>query len=871
MSIAAEEARRSLDGQTIWLWHYLHADWQWEQSREWHEERYALAVEEVLDLMRIDEELTYFFDTASEFYEPVARLLGPRVEELKERVREGRIRIVSAQVANGRPNLIADETYLRNLQIGRAFFEANLPPTDLSLFHSVDIAIGHSQMPQILNLAGFSYYRAWRPHGPMNALGIPHQFHWQGMDGSTIMVTRGAYGGFYFDAHVPWDFETDWDGAVVRFYEHLLHDQRLHDRSPSNQLWAIQGCDDCRPYRTWSGDKPFDLPGFIARWRENESAPLNWCTPLEFSQAVAKHADSLPTVIGAVDGCDCSYNAANSGTNGLWTWRIQNDRRLLRAERWASVAASLGEPDRSEELTRLWAQHLVYQAHAEEFAFAEDFDHLVDLAQEVRLATKRIEESSLQAIALAAGGGDRLTRQIFNPNPWPVSVDVEVYHAPAVAGIESLQFVDSDGKQLPSQILSELRHQRYAGSVNDQHNLVRVDLPAFGYQTITIVESPEAPIEQAKPAGVLLETSELRLEFTGNALRSIVDLASGQELRAADDAVLPGLTFHALDDQNWLSIGPEISRSRFEPTESAWLQSGPLRWQHRSKGPVGPYQATVDLLIPDRGREIEVRVRLEGHWASAPQTGWMTMLMPVAPDSRVTVDVPFGVESRDPDHDLYAGSLPEVHGLGIADMFERLRPGWFWARSWADFSERDQGLTITGVNGNVFWQKDGAEAGPVLLRALKLTPDTWEARCAHVMTGSGTHEFSYLLRFHDGDVQSTDPKRRAMELHHPPVVVRANHPTEQRLSPNQSFIEIDGPAVLSATYLEDEHQIIRVSETTGQGGLLGLTFHQPVTSAHLIDLIGKKLDIPVVIKSSVVTFDLAPWQIATLQVGLADR
>ena len=35
------EARQKLAGKTIWLWHYLHPDWQWEASRAWHADRYA--------------------------------------------------------------------------------------------------------------------------------------------------------------------------------------------------------------------------------------------------------------------------------------------------------------------------------------------------------------------------------------------------------------------------------------------------------------------------------------------------------------------------------------------------------------------------------------------------------------------------------------------------------------------------------------------------------------------------------------------------------------------------------------------------------------------------------------------------------------
>ncbi len=123
--------------------------------------------------------------------------------EIRQYVREGRIRIVSAQVANCRPTQVADETYIRNLQIGRAYFEQTLPPTDLSLFHSVDIAIGGTQMPQILKLAGFKHYKAGRPHGPMNAHGIPHQSIWQGFDGSQLLVMCGDYGALFFEGHMP--------------------------------------------------------------------------------------------------------------------------------------------------------------------------------------------------------------------------------------------------------------------------------------------------------------------------------------------------------------------------------------------------------------------------------------------------------------------------------------------------------------------------------------------------------------------------------------------------------------------------------------------------------------------------------------------
>lgn len=601
MTSTADIARQQLAGHTIWLWHYLHADWQWEQSREWHEERYALAVNEVLELMREDDELTYFFDSTSEFLEPVVRLLGPRMDEVRQRVREGRIRIVSGQVANARPNQVGEETYLRNLQIGRREMAELFEGAPLSLFHSVDIAIGHSQMPQILQLAGFDRYRAWRPHVPMNALGIPHQFVWEGMDGSRVLVTRGAYGGFYLKEHVPEGYQEDWDGAVETLYDALLADQLEEGRSDSKHLWIIQGCDDARPYRAWHGDLPVDMPGFVAEWRKREDVPLNWSTPVEFTEAVAEHRDALPVVSGVLDGADCSYNASNSGANGLWAWRLFNDRRLLQAERWAAIAALAGTPAPEADLKSLWRQHLIYQAHAEDFAFSKDFDYLVDLARDVKFRAARIEKDSLQAIARAAGGGDRRTRQVFNPHPWPVEVDLDLYHACAVAGVEALEVVDEAGTALPQQQVSQFRHPRYAGSVNDQDHLVRLELPALGYRTIRINELPDAaPTAPEPPVDGVVETDGLRLVFRDHALREITDRANGATYGSPDGAVVPAPTLHLLDNQNWLSMGPELGRQTFEAESSEWCESGPLRWKHRSQGRVGPYAATVESSVADR-------------------------------------------------------------------------------------------------------------------------------------------------------------------------------------------------------------------------------------------------------------------------------
>jgi alpha-mannosidase len=868
MSTAAADARRQLEGATIWLWHYLHADWQWEQSRAWHEERYALAVCEVLDLMRQDPEITYFFDTASEFYLPVAERLGPRLEELKERVREGRIRVVSAQVANARPNQVGDETYVRNLQRGRSFFEAALPPTDLSLFHSVDIAIGHAQMPQVLRLAGFTAYRAGRPHGPLNALRIPHQFHWEGLDGTRILVTRGPYGGLYLPEHVPWGYRDDWDGAVGVLFDHMFRDQLLQDRSPSRQLWMIQGGDDTRPLRAWQSDLPFDLLAFVAEWRRRETVPLRWGTPLEFSQAVAASGEDLRVVPGVLDGCDCGYNVANGGANGLWHWRQANDRRLLRAEWWAAAATLAGAAAPEAELRRLWWQHLTYQAHAAEFAFREDLAQLLDRAQEVRLGAEAIERHALAAITAAAGGGDRTTYYLFNPHPWPVETDVDLAHPCATTGVQALTVVDETGNPLPSQTMAEFRHPRYGGSLNEGRLLVRAALPPLGHRRVRVVEQAQPPAAGAA-AGErdVLETASLRLVARDGAIREVHDRASGAVYSWPDGAPWPLPLLHVLEHQNWLFEGEETARLPFVVERGGWREIGPLRWCYRSEGRVGPFACTLDLYVPDHGRRIEIVVQLDGQWAGEPpSTGFVTLLACVGTGGQITVDVPFGVEARDPDHDVSVANLPRGVDLGDMEMGERPRPGFFWGRSWADWSAAGHGVALLSADGCCYWYKGSDHLGHILLRCIERPAGTWEAYAADALSGAGSHTFRYALHLHDGTWRGADLQRRAQELRHPARAVRAIGRSAPILGTSLSLLRLDGPALLSACYAEGDELVVRLYEHTGMGGWATLTLPWSSPAARAVDFLDQPVEAEVTLAGSEVRVALRPWQIATLRI-----
>jgi hypothetical protein len=251
-------------------------------------------------------------------------------------------------------------------------------------------------------------------------------------------------------------------------------------------------------------------------------------------------------------------------------------------------------------------------------------------------------------------------------------------------------------------------------------------------------------------------------------------------------------------------------------------------------------------------------------------TGFVTLLGDIEAGGRMTVDVPFAVEARDPDRDIYVDNVPQDRDIGIDSMFERLRPGIFWGRSWADWSGDGQGITLISVDGCYYWLKEPNQFGHVVLRCIALRPGTWEAFCPASWTGAGTHHFQYAICFHDGDWRQADPQRRSLELRHPPTVARVDYPCDATLPPiSHSFLRLEGPALLSAYYREAEDIYVRLYESAGQGGEVALTFDWTPSSAQAIDLRDRPMDVPVQVKGKQVQIALQPWQIVTLRLSRA--
>jgi hypothetical protein len=142
---------------------------------------------------------------------------------------------------------------------------------------------------------------------------------------------------------------------------------------------------------------------------------------------------------------------------------------------------------------------------------------------------------------------------------------------------------------------------------------------------------------------------------------------------------------------------------------------------------------------------------------------------------------------------------------------------------------------------------------------MQYLPETW--------TGTGSHCFSYLLSFHNGDRRAAEPQRRAIELRHPPTVARADFVSEPTLPHDEhSFVQLDGPVLPSSVYLDGGDLHLRFHECRGVGGTVRIDLDWEPARAVSVDFLGRQVDASVRTKGTQVSVHVAPWQIMTLRL-----
>lgn len=861
--------RRHLRGRKVRFVPYTHCDWAWVHTRHWHVHRYAKVFAEVLDIMDRDPTFRWYCDNYACQFQPVLDLRPDLLERFRVRVAEGRVDVCGGY-ANVRTNMVGGETFVRNLILGRRAWQAVVPEAEI-LVHAdaVDVSVGHGQLPQLLRQAGFRWLRMWRPYSALSLKGLPHEFVWEGLDGSRVLVSRGCYGGF-FDLGETSPLRNPRRASAEELLC-ALWDEELEARTryaDTPLVWLAVGCDDARPLRTLD-DTPLDLATLMERWPEmTDGTPdLAFATPSEYYTELERHSEGLPIHTGPLDPCDVAYNCAWNGEKGLGVLRIANDRLLSIAELWLSLASLHGHPYPEERLQDLWKEHLITCAHATQWLYTEDFRAMRARAERVRLEAKALAEGAMNALQPEEMPADTMWL-VANPLPWPRREVVELTLSQYGDGWPAVPEL-ADGTMLPHQIIYEHVGQ---GGFEEKVCAVGMELPPCSLTAVRQERCRDARNRSDERPS--LNNGRLALTLREGRVTAIQDLGLARTLEAPLGLEWGGLVLREVNTANGpLHVGPITAEHVFEWSRGEFLETGPVRWRYRRYGSAAGQDAIMDIVLPMDSARVEYEVRLD--WPG--RDGFLAVRFPLPVPCRMYGDIPFGVEPRVISSEPYGMD----HWVGRHSM-ERTREGLFYARQFVAV-EQDEGLSYAVVSGNTdryfLRQCTGRYLEHLLINSV-VKQDAWERQVEQsTLLGKGEHLFRFALVVYSGSWQEAGVPLEAETYRTQPLILepvrRRRRETEVqggvRIAKEKPLFSVKPTGVLwSALYKEGDAFCLRVFETFGREQEARVVFPKPILHAERTDLLGSPCDAALAaVEGCELRIPLRPWEIATVRLQMA--
>ena len=847
-----DSCRRALAGRTIHVIPYTHADVAWVHSRAWHIDRYVRAMDEVLDLLDHDPSFRYYVDTWTEWIKPYVELRPQNVQRLRRHVGSGRLAVCCGHYGNVRSTAVGDETFIRNLQLGMRRWKEFAPDVRFNVYANMDVAIGHSQVPQLLRLAGIRNYFAWRPEAGLDKQGVPRSFYWKGLSGDTVLVCRAQYGGLYATEERHGDtWDADWDAVVANICERYLG-VALDDAASSVPLCV--GSDDSRPDRfNYRRDAPCDYHELIRIWNQRERSRMRFGNPDELFASLAAEADRIATVDGVIDPADVCYNAGWNGRHGLWWLREHADRLLVEAEILSTLARLVkGAAYPAEDLTAAWEKLLDNTPHAVQFLFEDDWRAARLSLEQAVDASKKVADCAASELVSSCLPMDADSLAIINPLPVRRREVMPLWIVNSDLARGAARLVDARGKTVPTQVFFAGPH------ANGEYGLLAdVDVPGCGYAGLRVRcddDMPQVPeFAPVTKKTLRLESDKVALTFRDGRLARIEDLGRGIDRPAIRGASFLEPVYYSITSDDWfVGSGIPDNPEGFAIHEMRLDEQGPLRWRVTRIGTTAGFwvRQRIDLLRGERA----VRCTTEFSPPSDPRQGLLALGLPLARAAQLTADIPFGVEPRDLDTYPYVG-------------FERVIPGMFWARTWVA-AQDDHGLVaLLAEDGDKYYRAFGKPRRLVhfLARRFPRFERIWESQtAAHEL--SGTQEFHHRLVLGDGDWCKADLVGLAERVRHP---LRQQWMRGDTLRGDVEWLRITPVTVrLSALACENENVLLRVVQMAPRSARVTVTLPFEPASAELLDLTGAVLADRIELNGFTVSFKLRPWRIATIRLRL---
>ncbi len=858
---------------------YTHTDFAWTNTRQWHIWRYLQCFCDLLDLMREDEEITWCIDNVTHSWLPFQRFCPERVEEFRQRVREGRIQIANGGYSLARPNYVGEETWVRNLVAGKRYFAQTfgLPEAGIDFFFNADTAIGHSQLPQLLSQSGHKYYRSMRPEATLNFKGIPRHFLWRGLDGSEVAVARGEYGAFLYADYM--DLQKPWAEIKAGFLKEEMEKHLVNADNPVALIF--DGCDDVQPLCNLL-DRPIPIREFFAQWNQREDSSIFFSTPDRFFADLLEQG--VPTVEGPLEQGELSYNVPFKGEHSFWRLRKLLDRALLTLEAVSLLRERIdpSQPYPEAEIADLWTRLFEITGHAIEFIMRQDNEDLWQVGSEALLEAQTRIQDTVQDLAQLVKAEQGLAYAAVNPLAWDRPAAPVRLHVTSSSGIRGFKLEDGAGRPVPYQVVDV-----YTGDknyINCTHNGVDViaypDLPALGVQVLRVredgsdiqshyrleeMESVLRPLGQEMEP-VAVDNGAIAVVFRGGAVERVAGL---------EGAIAPLRYTRTKPSLDWLPSWEAEEAYDFCPEAWGLLKGGPLRWVYRAEGRLGPHRARVDYILDAGQPEVRVETELE----CVAEEGYLTAPFRCDPATPVLVDIPFGAEARNLAGEPSRAFVPD--GSAVSDyyaanfQFEQAWKGQYYGRNWTAFKAGQRDAAILATDCSIYYAHDDDQNRIYLMlnRGMDLSQKSdkrelrWVKQADPSVNGAGKHHYRYAYRLpQEGDIAPA-LARRVRELQQPALAAPRYGFAGGKLAQACSCLGVAPASVIAtASYREENRTLLRVYESAGQA-TEACVAAPGYAAAELVDLLGQPTGQTVTLAGGEAKFRLRPWQIATLALS----
>lgn len=851
---------------------HIDMNWMW----RW-DETVAITLDTfrtMLDLMKEYPEFTFSQSQAS-VYKIVAETAPKMLEEIKERIKEGRWEVTASTWVESDKNMPNGESMARHILYTKKYLSEllEIDPDSLTIDFEPD-TFGHNiNVPEALTGGGIKYYYHCR--GDEGT----YLVRWKAPSGRSIIVYREP---FWYNAAI----EPNMAYAVPQFCAD-------YDLTKCLKVYGV-GDHGGGPTRR-------DIEKIIAMNNWPIFPRIKFGTFHEFfaevervyGESAGEKAKSLPEVTGERNfiftGCYTSQSRIKRAN------RI-SEATLYEAEMWNSLASlTTGESYDSAKFAAAWQNVLFNQFHdiIPGSGVVDTREYAMGLFQDTLAKANSAKKLSLSAIASqidtsqlpcgtdladttaeGAGVGFGTERfqmsqpsrgaglirifHVFNSALTPRTEVTEVVLWDWNGDLAKLVCEDAHGNVVPHQILDHGFNQYWGHRF--ARILIKATAPAGGYTTYVLrqaddfelaVSYPKEPRLET-PDELVLENSYIRAVFdpVTCALVSLVDKAKNQELvdpnRPAGIFRLiqedPGKGMTAWRVGRYMQI-EDLTKN----VKIVSVDKGPLRQSFTFKVEFASSYLQATVSLDETAPRLNYAVKCDWHEIGRPETSipQLNFYVPVGYQcTQYKYDVPFGVIRRNamdldvPGNSFILGENPDADGAQLMVITD----------------------SKYGFRGN-------KQAMAVTLIRSSFDPDPYPE--------NGIHEFNLAIQVDHGSCNAGLLQTTCRYNHPFTVLSGTHHPGSLPLELSFASVE-GGSAAVSAIKLSEPAQgttrdlIVRLYETNGSTTEVVLALPRPVEKAVFVDLNEK----PIPTQGSprvdgcTVTIPVEAYQVATVKLSL---